>query len=130
MADIMFLTLAEVIDIHSHQIVLYGGSPGIRDMNLLSSAAAMPSVSFGGEYLHADAFEMAAAYAYHIAQNHPSLDGNKRAALASALVFLELNGITITDPSGKLYHSMIAVASGALRKTELADVLRALHEQV
>jgi prophage maintenance system killer protein len=60
MADIVFLTLAEVIEIHADQIGRYGGLSGIRDMNLLSSAAAMPAASFGGEYLHADPYEMAA----------------------------------------------------------------------
>src|SRR5512143_1409321 len=100
MAEIIFLTLAEVIEIHADQITRYGGSHGIRDMDLLSSAVAMSSASFGGKFLHADIFEMAAAYAFHIAQNHPFIDGNKRAALASALVFLELNGVSISGLSG------------------------------
>lgn len=126
MTDIVFLTLAEVIEIHSDQIERYGGSPGIRDLNLLSSAVAMPSASFGRDYLHADIYEMAAAYAFHIAQNHPFIDGNKRAALASALVFLAMNGISITAQTNKLYDAMIAVASGKFGKTEFADVLRAL----
>src|SRR5512143_183962 len=123
MTRIVFLTLAEVIEIHSDQIERYGGSPGIRDLNLLSSAVAMPSASFGRYYLHADIYEMAAAYAFHIAQNHPFIDGNKRAALASALVFLVMNGISITAQTNKLYDAMIAVASGKLRKTEFADAL-------
>ncbi len=103
MSHIIFLTLAEVIDIHADQIERYGGSHGVRDMNLLSSAVATPSASFGGDYLHANIYEMAAAYAFHIAQNHPFIDGNKRAALASALVFLEMNGSGISDSvNGKL----------------------------
>lgn len=126
MADIIFLTLAEVIDIHADQIEHYGGSHGIRDMNLLSSAVAMPSVSFGGDYLHADIYEMAAAYAFHIAQNHPFIDGNKRAALASAMVFLEMNGIGISDTAGKQYDAMIGIASGRLGKAEFANMLRSL----
>jgi death-on-curing protein len=124
MADIVFLTLTEVIEIHADQIARYGGSRGVRDMNLLNSAVAMPPASFGGDYLHADIFEMAAAYAFHIAQNHPFLDGNKRAALASALVFLEMNGISIVDPGGELYDAMIAIASGKLGKAKFADILR------
>ncbi len=126
MADIIFLTLAEVIDIHADQIERYGGSQGVRDMNLLSSAVAMPSASFGGDYLHADIYEMAAAYAFHIAQNHPFIDGNKRAALASALVFLEMNGRGISDMAGRLYDAMIGIASGRLGKAEFADILRKL----
>ena len=127
MADILFLTLAEVVDIHADQIERYGGSHGVRDMNLLSSAVAMPSASFGGNYLHADIFEMAAAYAFHIAQNHPFIDGNKRAALASALVFLEMNGSGISDTSGRLYDAMIDIASGRLKKAEFAGILRKLQ---
>src|SRR5512142_901817 len=126
MIGIVFLTLAEVIEIHSDQIERYGGSPGIRDLNLLSSAVAMPSASFGRYYLHADIYEMAAAYAFHIAQNHPFIDGNKRAALASALVFLELNGVSISGRSGKLYDAMMDIASRKLGKTEFADILKSL----
>jgi death-on-curing protein len=127
MADILFLTLAEVIDIHADQIERYGGSHGVRDMNLLSSAVAMPSASFGGDYLHADIYEMAAAYAFHLAQNHPFIDGNKRAALASALVFLEMNGSAISETAGRLYDAMIGIASGGLGKAAFTDILRKLQ---
>ena len=65
MEKVLFLTLAEVIEIHNDQMQRYGGHAGIRDMNLLSSAVAMPYASFSGKFLHADIFEMAAAYAFH-----------------------------------------------------------------
>lgn len=126
--DILFLTLAEVVDIHSNQIKLYGGLPGIRDINLLSSAIAMPHASFHGEYLHNDIYEMAAAYAFHIGKNHPFVDGNKRTALVSALVFLELHGISISDSQGKLYDAMLDLSTGKLNKSELASILRKLKD--
>jgi death-on-curing protein len=126
MEKVPFLTLAEVIEIHNDQMQRYGGHAGIRDMNLLSSAVAMPYATFSGKFLHADIFEMAAAYAFHISQNHPFIDGNKRTALASALVFLEMNKISISDPDGKLYEAMIKLASGKLSKNKFADVLRKL----
>ena len=126
MADLLFLTLAEVIEIHNDQIRRYGGSAGIRDMNLLSSAVAMPYAGFGGQYLHTDVFEMAAAYAFHISQNHPFVDGNKRTALASALVFLELNGINLTDTDGVLYDAMIRLVTGDLSKAEFGSILKRL----
>jgi death-on-curing protein len=129
MKEILFLTLAEVIEIHADQIKRYGGSHGIRDMNLLSSAVAMPHASFYGEFLHNDIYKMAAAYAFHICQNHPFVDGNKRAALASALVFLEMNGINISDPKGRLYEDMIALAEGNVKKEEFAEILRELHNK-
>ena len=128
MKDLIFLTIAEVIEIHADQVQRYGGSDGIRDINLLSSAVATPSASFSGSYLHSDIYEMAAAYAFHICQNHPFIDGNKRAALASALVFLELNKVGISDPTGKLYDAMIALASNKLSKAEFADTLRKLQD--
>ena len=124
MKDVLFLTLAEVIEIHSNQMRLYGGLPGIRDINLLSSAIAMPHASFHGEYLHNDIYEMAAAYAFHIGKNHPFVDGNKRTALVSALVFLELNGISISDSQGKLYDAMLDLSTGKLNKSEFASILR------
>lgn len=71
---------------------------------------------------------MAAAYAFHICQNHPFIDGNKRTALASVLVFLELNGIGISDPEDKLYESMINIASGKMTKEGFAEILRTLAD--
>ena len=124
MGEPLFLTLAEVIEIHKDQISRYGGSAGIRDMNLLTSAVAMPDASFGEHFLHRDIFEMAAAYAFHLSQNHPFIDGNKRTALASALIFLELNGISITDTGGELYDAMIHLATGKLDKAAFGSILK------
>lgn len=126
MADALFLTLAEVVEIHADQIHRYGGQAGIRDLALLESALAQPEASFGGEWLHTDHFEMAAAYSYHLWQNHPFIDGNKRTALAAALVFLELNGVSILDPRGRLKSAMLRIAAGKMSKTDFAKVLRKL----
>ena len=126
MKKIEFLTLAEVTEIHADQIEHYGGTAGTRDINLLSSAVAMPYASFSGDFLHRDIYEMAAAYAFHICQNHPFIDGNKRTALASALVFLEVNGSSISDSEGRLYEATMDLASGKLKKEEFANILRNL----
>ena len=126
MQEPAFLTLAEVIAIHADQVQCYGGRDGVRDLGLLQSALAQPEASFGGAWLHKDLYDMAAAYAYHLCQNHPFLDGNKRTALASALVFLALNGVSINDPKGRLADAMLAVASGQLDKSQLAELLRTL----
>ena len=126
MIEPAFLSLAEAIEIHADQLRRYGGQGGVRDFGLLESALAQPEASFAGQWLHQGLVDMAAAYAYHICQNHPFIDGNKRAALARALVFLELNGLTIRDPKGLLVEAMVRVASGALNKAGLAKVLRAL----
>jgi len=126
MKGITFLTLSEVVDIHADQIARYGGSDGIRNINLLSAAVAMPFASFSGEYFHSDIYEMAAAYAFHICQNHPFVDGNKRTALASALVFLDMNGKGIIDETGKFYDAMMSLAAGQLSKQEFANILRSM----
>ena len=121
-----FLTLAEIIDIHTDQIKRWGGEGGVRDIRLLESAIAQPEASFGGEWLHKDLFEMSSAYAFHICQNHPFIDGNKRAALASALIFLDINGAAIEDPKGKLQASMLALVDGKYGKMEFCKLLKNL----
>ena len=75
----IFLCLEDIFEIHADQISRYGGSPGTRDLRLLESALAMPESGFGRQYLHlhTDLYEMAAAYLYHLVQNHPFMDGNK-----------------------------------------------------
>ena len=73
-----FLAVEDVLYLHTNQIDLYGGDHGVRDINLLDSAIAQPQAAFGGNHLHAFPFEMAAAYMFHIVQNHPFVDGNKR----------------------------------------------------
>ena len=120
------MTLAEVVTIHSDQIGWYGGETGVRDMGLLESAIAQPRASFGGAWLHKNLFDMAAAYAFHISQNHPFFDGNKRTALASALVFLRMNGTRIRDPKSSLIEVIYRLAKGELEKAELSAVFRKL----
>ena len=130
MREPLFLTLAEVIEVHSDQIKRYGGQDGVRDFGLLESALAQPEASFAGAWLHQDLYEMAAAYAFHLSQNHPFIDGNKRTALACALVFLELNGLSLRDPKGLLKGAMLGVASGKMSKAQFGQLLRRLpHTQ-
>ena len=126
MDKLIFLTLAEVIEIHENQIELYGGGKGIREIGLLQSAIIQPQASFAGEWLHKDIYLMASAYAFHICRNHPFIDGNKRTALASALVFLELNTIEILDPNQKLLKAMLDLADDKLDKYGLALILKEL----
>jgi death-on-curing protein len=124
--DPEFLSVDEVLLLHEEQISRYGGGQGIRDAGALDSAVAMPMSTFDGRFIHADVFLMAAAYAFHIAQNQPFLDGNKRTGLAAALVFLDLNGVEVLDPSGRLYDAMIGLAERRLDKPGLASLLREL----
>src|SRR5438128_5492953 len=107
-----FLTLDEVLAIHRDQIARYGGAPGIHDPGLLQSALAQPEAMFGGQFLHADLFEMAAAYLFHVASNHPFIDGNKRVGLEAGLLFLEINGFWIDAPDDLLVDLVLRTAQG------------------
>ena len=120
----LFLTVDEVMAIHADQIERYGGSLGLRDLELLKSAVAMPESGFGDQYLHSDLFEMAAAYLFHIVQNHPFIDGNKRAGAMSAFSFLKLNGLTLTAEDMEFEPIILAVAQGKMGKAEIAEFFR------
>ena len=118
---LIFLTVEEILEIHADQIKRYGGRSGLRDFGLLQSAVATPQSSFSGQYLHVTPLEMAAAYLFHIVQNHPFLDGNKRVGTAAALVFLKMNSIDISVTDDALVQLVLDVAQGKMSKTEIAE---------
>ncbi len=119
--EIFFLDIEKVIRLHKELILHYGGAYGIRDAGLLKSAVSMPQASFDGQYLHTDIFEMAAAYLYHLTQNHPFVDGNKRVGAASAIIFLEINDIQIHNDEDGLVELTLKVASGKAGRQTIAD---------
>ena len=120
-----FLTLDDVLESHAEQIMAYGGSDGIRDVGLLESALAQPEAMFGGQYLHADLFEMGAAYLFHLVKNHPFLDGNKLVGLEAALLFLEINGQSIETTDDALVDLVLQTAQGQIDKQHIAEFFRA-----
>jgi len=120
-----FLTIEEVHAIHANQLQLYGGTAGLRDVGLLRSALAQPEASFGGQWLHEDLPLMAAAYMFHLAQNHPYVDGNKRVAAVCGLHFLHLNGQSVEADPDAFADFVLAVASGKAGKDDLATWLGA-----
>lgn len=124
-ADPAFLTLDEVLALHKGQVRRYGGLPGIRDQGLLSSALGAVSATFDGRFLHQSLYEMAAAYLFHLAQNHPFIDGNKRIALAAALIFLWMNDVEIEVEDELLTDLVFGVARGEVSKSEVAVFLQA-----
>lgn len=124
MSQPTFLTLDEVLAIHADQIRRYGGTSGMRDLSLLQSAMGMPETTFGGEFLHASIFEMASAYLFHIARNHPFIDGSKRTALMCALVFLGLNDRRLEAEPAALYDLVSGIAAGQIDKSQVAVFLR------
>ena len=124
MKAVRFLSLEQVLAIHADQVRRYGGGLGVRDLGLLKSAMAMPQASFGGQYLHPTLHEMAAAYLFHLTQNHPFLDGKKRIGLAAAIAFLGLNDIWLESDPAELLEMVLSVARGEIGKPEIAVFLR------
>lgn len=122
--DPLFLSLDEVLSLHEDQVRSYGGSHGVRDIGLLESALGNASATFGGEFLHQTLFEMAAAILFGICRNHPFVDGNKRTAVAAALVFLDMNGVDISVEEGAFYDLVIGVAERKITKAEVAVFLQ------
>jgi death on curing protein len=119
----VFLSLDEVIEIHGQQIEQYGGSQGLRDAAGLESAVATPQATFGGEFLHTSIPAMAAAYLFHLCQNHPFIDGNKRVGANAAITFLLMNNWEPNLDEEELVDLVLSVASGGLSKAGLIAIL-------
>lgn len=119
-----FLSVDDVLIIHRLQIEQFGGRQGVRDRGLIESAIAMPMASFGGQEVHPDLFDKASAYVFHLAQNHPFIDGNKRVAAATGIIFLKANGFALTADQGAYANLVLAIAQGNLQKPEIAQFFR------
>lgn len=118
-----YISIDEVLELHEDQISSFGGTSGVRDEGLLESALAQPQATFGGQLLHPTISEQAAAYLYHLAMNHPFIDGNKRTAFAVADTFLRLNGWTLNLTDDRAYDLVMQVARGTMTKEELSTEL-------
>lgn len=118
----LFLTLDEVLEIHTQQIELYGGPDGVRDPAGLESAVATPMATFGGECLHLTVPSMAAAYLFHVCQNHPFVDGNKRTGANVAITFLLINDWEPDFGEDELVDLVLSVASGVISKPALTEI--------
>jgi death-on-curing protein len=126
-ANLRFITLAETMQLHAKSLALFGGSEGVREPGLVESALA--SAVNESVYGNGDEFAVAAAYAFHLSQAQAFVDGNKRTAVAAALMFLRLNGHRFFVDDGSLYAALIAVAEKRETKAGVANVLRRLTEK-
>lgn len=122
MTDPVFLDREDIEAIHAGSIAAFGGAMGIRDENVLESALAQPLNEYF--YRQGDLFAIAAAYAFHLAENQPFVDGNKRVALLAALNFLAQNGVVADQEVAGFYDALIGLAEKRLDKSGLADVFR------
>lgn len=122
-----FLTREIIEQLHTDSLHKFGGSAGIRDEGMILSA--LGSAENTWLYGIGDLFEVAASYAFHIAEAQAFVDGNKRTAVAAALTFL--SGSQIDIPVGAdetIYQAMIAIANKHLDKKGLSELLRKVAE--
>ncbi|HWL53387.1 MAG TPA: type II toxin-antitoxin system death-on-curing family toxin [Chthoniobacteraceae bacterium] len=122
MNEPLFLTAEQVERLHQKLIDCFGGLHGLRDPLLYEGAVIQPRNVY--YYAQGDLFDVAAAYAFHIAQAQAFLDGNKRTGMAAALTFLELNGVTVPVGTDRLHQAMIAIAEKRMDRGQLATVFR------
>jgi death on curing protein len=122
MTEIIWIDVPEVLAIHAHQIDEHGGASGLRDRALLESALARPRQLLA--YGSPDLFDLAAAYAASIIANHPFVDGNKRTGFVVGVLFMELNGPSLTVSEADATAAVLDLAAGAINETEFASWLR------
>lgn len=123
MKNIYFIPKELILYFYDQLIQRYGGTHGIRDENLLNSALQQPKATYDGNYLHDTIIKMAAAYGFHICNNHPFIDGNKRIALVAMDIFLQRNGFEIIATEKETYKTIIRLSSGQLSKKNLTNWL-------
>jgi death-on-curing protein len=123
--------VAAVKAIHAEVLAAHGGSAGIRDEALLESAINAPQASMMGRPVFDDPVEMAAAYLFYLCRNHPFIDGNKRTALATCLVFLNENGLLPAEElDANAWEAFtLEVASSALNREQATERLKELLER-
>ncbi len=115
-----YLSIGQLLALHAQQLRRYGGGTGVRDRGALESALARPAATFGGEDLYPDIADKAAALMHSLALNHPFVDGNKRVAAFSAIVFAESNGHEFLATPDDLVETTLAVAEGKMAVEALA----------
>lgn len=119
-----FIELKDVITYHDDVIRKYGGLSGIRDRNLLESSVESPKSTMFGAFLYETVYDMAAAYLYHLVQNHPFLDGNKRTGAGISLTFLQINKVNLILRQDKYEDLVLLVAQGECLQNEISEFFR------
>lgn len=113
-----YLSIREVLELHSRVLEQSGGAQGIRDRGALESSVAQPFQTFGGQELYASVPEKAAALGYFLVRNHPFVDGNKRVGHAALEVTLVLNGFELVASIDEQEQIILALAAGNLSRDE------------
>ena len=122
MDEPLFLTRSQIERLHDSGLGKFGGAAGVRDEGAIQSALASARNAY--LYGHGDMFDIAAAYAFHLAQAQAFLDGNKRIGIGAALTFLEVNGFEVQAADDILFDAMIGIAEKRMDKIGLAEIFR------
>lgn len=122
MNEPFWLTHQMIVAIHDEQLAIHGGATGLRDEGMLESALDRPKNKWS--YENADLAELAAAYAFGIARNHPFVDGNKRNSLLALYTFLGVNGIDFIVPEAEAAAIILSLAAGDVSEQSLVRWIR------
>lgn len=122
MSEPFWLTRQIIIAIHDEQLAIHGGASGLRDEGMLESALDRPKNKWSHE--NAELAELAAAYAFAIARNHPFIDGNKRSSLLALYTFLGVNGIDFDVPEAEAAAIILALAADEVSEDGLTRWIR------
>ena len=119
-----YLTIQQVVEFQKILIKMYGGHPGIRDVNLLESALEAPKASFQNKQMYPSISDKAAALLFHLAKNHPFFDANKRTAYVSLLAFFKMNSYKPKFKISDLEQIVVDVADGKITKVDLLKIFK------
>ena len=122
MNEPFWLTRRIIIAVHDEQLAIHGGASGLRDEGMLESALDRPRNKWA--YESADLPELAAAYAFDIARNHPFVDGNKRTSLLALYTFLGMNGVDFVVPEAEAAAIILSLAAGEVSEESLTRWIR------
>lgn len=122
MSEPFWLTSHMIVAIHDEQLAIHGGAGGMRDEGMLESALDRPKNRWAHE--QAELAELAAAYAFGIARNHPFVDGNKRTSLLALYTFLGVNGIDFEVPEAEAAAMILSLAAGEVSEESLTRWIR------
>ena len=123
-SGIRYLSCDDILELHDGVIGRYGGMPGIRDQDAITSCVAQPKTAVFGEERFPTIFDKAAAYCYFIVRMHPFFDANKRTGLAAAYAFLVDHGATPGFEESAMYDAILRIACGKMEIEELADLFQ------
>lgn len=124
MDETNFLEFDEILAIHHDQIIRYGGSHGIRDLDPLISAVARPQASFASNDLYPDLFSKASALIHSLILNHPFIDGNKRTAVVATARFLFINGFILKMSKDELINLPVKIETKDLGLDKISKWLK------